>query len=393
MNATHDVIFLEQRGTLFSEPELTCPEVGPARLRTVDEGTYAAKTRRSFVKALGKCRARLLAGGIDLSGYNTTENAADLADLRVAMGIPVWNVFGGSYGTDLGIVYARDHPEGIRSVVIDSLVPPDVASLSWTWTDVEDGVGNTLRACKAQPACNKRYPRLPAAFNLAIRRLERDPVTVRVKDEDGKRAEVLVDGGAVINWITEATTNEPAEVPAAIDAAARGRPRAIAESRLAATDPGIEATGMQLSVLCSEWIPYEPFSAIRKQGRRSFPGLPKSVLKQSPGLTFLGDGACSAWNVPTAPASIRAPASGTLPTLVLGGTFDALTGDRWAKYVAGQLPNSTLVIVPAVGHGAVFRNPCPQAIFASFLANPAAPDTSCVPAMAPASSFQFNLGG
>ena len=57
------------------------------------------------------------------------------------MGIPVWNVFGGSYGTDLAIVYARDHPQGIRSVVIDSLVPPDVASLSWTWTDVQDGVG------------------------------------------------------------------------------------------------------------------------------------------------------------------------------------------------------------------------------------------------------------
>ncbi len=392
MNDTRDVIFLEQRGTRFSEPELTCPELGPARLRTVGRGSYDAKTRRSLLRAVGRCRARLLASGIDLSAYNTTENAADLADLRVAMGIPVWNVYGGSYGTDLGITYSRDHPEGIRSVVIDSIVPPDVASLSWTWTDVEDGTGNLFRACKAQRACAKRYPRLAATFNRLVGRLERDPVTMRIKDEEGKRVKVLVDGAALVNWITEATTNEPAEVPAAIDAAARGRPRAVAEARLAATDPGIEASGMQLSVLCSEWIPYEPFSAIRKQGRRSFPGLPKAVRSQAPGLPFLANGACREWAVPTAPPAIRAPAAGSLPTLVLGGTFDALTGDRWARYVAGQLPNSTLVIVPAAGHGALFRDPCPTSIFASFLANPAAPDTSCVPGMKPASGFQFNLG-
>ena len=87
---------------------------------------------------------------------------------------------------------------------------------------------------------------------------------------------------------------------------------------------------------------------------------------------------------------MRDPARSSIPTLVLGGSFDALTGEQWAGYVAGQLDNATLVEVPAAGHGALF-NPCPQQVFASFLANPSAPDTSCIPEMAPASSFEFSL--
>jgi pimeloyl-ACP methyl ester carboxylesterase len=38
---------------------------------------------------------------VDLAPYNTRENAADIADLRVALGIKEWNVYGVSYGTDL----------------------------------------------------------------------------------------------------------------------------------------------------------------------------------------------------------------------------------------------------------------------------------------------------
>jgi pimeloyl-ACP methyl ester carboxylesterase len=127
------------------------------------------------------------------------------------------------------------------------------------------------------------------------------------------------------------------------------------------------------------------------EGRRSFPQLPDSVLAQAPGLRFLANGGCRAWDVPKAPETARDPAKGSIPTLVLGGSFDALTGEQWAGYVAGQLDNATLVEVPAAGHGALFRNPCPQQVFVSFLSNPNAPDTGCIPEMAPAFSFEFTI--
>ncbi|MFJ8630263.1 alpha/beta fold hydrolase [Streptomyces sp. NPDC093568] len=58
-----------------------------------------------------------------MSACNTTENAADFADLRRALRIHRWNVYGYSYGTDLALTYLRRHPQGIRSVAIDSVVP------------------------------------------------------------------------------------------------------------------------------------------------------------------------------------------------------------------------------------------------------------------------------
>ncbi|MDT7653290.1 MAG: hypothetical protein QOI36_4696, partial [Pseudonocardiales bacterium] len=44
----------------------------------------------------------------DLAAYNTRENVADIADLRVALGIKEWNVYGVSYGTDLAQQLLRD---------------------------------------------------------------------------------------------------------------------------------------------------------------------------------------------------------------------------------------------------------------------------------------------
>jgi pimeloyl-ACP methyl ester carboxylesterase len=60
---------------------------------------------------------------------NTTENAADFADLRTALGIPTWNVYGWSYGTDLALSYLRDHPAGIRSVGSPS---PEATACAWS---------------------------------------------------------------------------------------------------------------------------------------------------------------------------------------------------------------------------------------------------------------------
>ena len=77
------------------------------------------------------------------------------------MGIAQWNVYGYSYGTYLALSLMRDHPEAIRSVTIDSVVPPSVASLGWTWSNVAEAFNNLFRACAAEPACAKKSETWP----------------------------------------------------------------------------------------------------------------------------------------------------------------------------------------------------------------------------------------
>jgi pimeloyl-ACP methyl ester carboxylesterase len=92
---------------------------------------------------------------------------------------------------------------------------------------------------------------------------------------------------------------------------------------------------------------------------------------------------CRAWDVPKAPASVRAVTQSDIPTLVLSGTFDAATGESLAKAAARTLPNSTFVSVPGVGHGVAFASPCAKRVFASFISTPNAARKSCVAKLKP----------
>ena len=129
---------MDQRGTLFTDPALLCPESDRARASTVGLRYDSDESGTLLVDASRECYERLMAEGVDLGAYNSKQNAADFADLRKALGIKEWNVYGVSYGTDLALTYMREHPEGIRSVAIDSVVPPYTVMGDF-WTNAGEG--------------------------------------------------------------------------------------------------------------------------------------------------------------------------------------------------------------------------------------------------------------
>jgi pimeloyl-ACP methyl ester carboxylesterase len=133
LNRDRDLILMDQRGTAgFSKPGLFCTESLRFVARRVGLVYDAASTGRRQVAATRACHRRLVEWGIDLGAYNTTESAADFAELRAALGIPEWNVYGVSYGTDLALTYMREHPEGIRSVTSFPPARPSGAATSAT---------------------------------------------------------------------------------------------------------------------------------------------------------------------------------------------------------------------------------------------------------------------
>ena len=73
----------------------------------------------------------------------------------------------------------RDHPEGIRSVVLDSVLPTTY-TVAANWQNARDGFGNIFQACAAEPACNAAHPRLEA-------NLHRTGQQARGRAADGNR--------------------------------------------------------------------------------------------------------------------------------------------------------------------------------------------------------------
>ena len=92
-----DLIFLEERGTRYSRPFLSCPE-------QIAHNIAVAKGRRSYTDSswIKVCNQRIRAQGINPSAFNTSENAADVYAVAEALGCPQFNFYGVSYGTLLG---------------------------------------------------------------------------------------------------------------------------------------------------------------------------------------------------------------------------------------------------------------------------------------------------
>jgi pimeloyl-ACP methyl ester carboxylesterase len=59
-----------------------------------------------------------------LPHINTANAVKDMDAIRKALGAKKINYFGYSYGTYLGAVYAKQYPDRVRRLVLDSIVDP-----------------------------------------------------------------------------------------------------------------------------------------------------------------------------------------------------------------------------------------------------------------------------
>jgi pimeloyl-ACP methyl ester carboxylesterase len=198
-----DLILVDQRGVGLSKPSLACRQQ----------------------ETLQQCHARLVKDGIDLSAYNTVENAADIAELGPALGYKQVNLFGNSYGTSLTLQVMRDYPQGIRSVVMDGITGPtfDVFNdyNAHTWQSFQQ----VFQDCAASSSCNSEYPRLQQTFTQLLARLQAHPVTIRVYSSALHRSATgKLNGVAVWNGLREilADPRSVPQVPQMIASVARG---------------------------------------------------------------------------------------------------------------------------------------------------------------------------
>jgi pimeloyl-ACP methyl ester carboxylesterase len=391
-----DILVVSQRGTMFSEPALTCSSLDDFARELLGLRFYSEATKRAHLAATEACHRQLATTDADLSAYNSTENAADFADLRNLLGLTTWNVYGTSYGSYLAQTLMRDYLEGIRSVVLDSVLPPTY-TIPGTWWITRAGFDNLFQACVAETTCNASHPRLEQTFTGLVNKLEAEPQTTTVRDlVTGKDLKVLLDGGGLVDWLRNQNYAVPLlrGVPDVIAGLAASRPEAIeaiAENRASrAPSPGagVPALGYGLSygVTCREDYPFATPEDLAAAGQEAFPKYPPSVQHEGVGgWAYANEDCRDVWRVPAGPTAMRQPVASSIPTLLISGSFDTLTSLAGAKTAAARLSNATIISIPGVGHFVSPASPCAQAVIVSFLADPHAPDTSCVDALKPPS--------
>ena len=116
-----DLVVINQRGTIYAEPDLRCTEIAEGMGELLSMPTDSGTER--YNELLQACYQRLENEGVNLSAFDSVENAADMDAVRQALGYDDINFYGVSYGTLLGLHLMRDYPDHLRSVILDGVVP------------------------------------------------------------------------------------------------------------------------------------------------------------------------------------------------------------------------------------------------------------------------------
>lgn len=374
VNAERDVIFVDQRGTHLSDPLLGCADLDEFVNDAISLPFTAEGTTRREVALAKQCRDRLAATGVDLSSYNTAENAADIADLRIALGIDSWDLYGVSYGTKLASVVLRDHPEGIRSVVLDSVSPPNFNIAENWWAAPASSFAAIFAACAAQPACAAAYPNLEADFYATVSRLDASPVVVDTTDASGAPLTVNIDGFAFVYPIIMASERGDASgVPKLITDMAQGNSASTVAAMTSYLTPpeilGLGGYGLAYGVFCAESANLTTEDATLARSKSLLPQFPDQVLKVQPKQVRLFQ-ECPVWDVADADTSMSAPVVSDVPVLILEGEFDAATAPEWVDLLTPTLSAAQVVRFPFTGHSVLGKSQCSVDVLTAFLGNP-----------------------
>ena len=352
-----DLILLDQRGTGYSVPTLDCPE-------------FTEADERDNPDAL--CFDRLTDEGIDLDAYNTRENAADVAALREALGIPEWDLIGISYGTRLALAVMRYHPEGVRSVILDSPFPPNADTPVDEIYSLTDALTELFADCERDAYCSEEYPDLEDVFYETVQRLN---------DDDS--AEIYGDDLVFALSSAFSDTELVPLLPYVIYEVANDNYNALDEisaeggyalPRYQNDEDRSDSEGMYNSVICHDEYATGDYERVETAVIGTIPTELEGALLQS---TYDITNLCEMWNAKTSVDNTAV--SSDIPTLILVGQYDVATPPRWATLTAQTLSNSYLFEYPGAGHSLLSSVDCAISMTGAFLDNPtAAPNDSCI---------------
>lgn len=366
------LILVDQRGTGESEPRLYCdPEVFERMMRAY----FGAAVPRDPVEHaawwrdfLMECRAPFDDAGVDVTAYNTAENAADLVDLRRALGIAQWDVWGVSYGTELALELLRIDEAGTRTLILDSVSlynHPEVV-VGNVAAAFDRALIQVVRDCLLDEGCKTAFPLLSSGLSHGLTRLNLRPerLTLSGSNEwDGAR--FVLDGGRAVELLLEAMyfSDFVPVVPATIFSFGLGNPEPVhrlANFMIAEGAMLPMAELMHVSTNCRAAPRGEALRRLADQEGR-YPGY--AVLWAA----AFHQTVCAAWNVPAAEPEELLPVHSDVPALILGGRYDPITPPEWGRIVAEWLPNSTVIEFPHLAHGSVSLDYCADRIAATFL--------------------------
>lgn len=374
LNATRDVVLIDQRGTGESAP-LDCP---------IDEQTMALDFSSVDLAALARqCLSSL---NHDPRYFLTEHAASDIDRVRAHFGYEVINLVGVSYGTRLAQRYASMYPQRLRTLLLDGVVPNDLPLGAEHAINLQRTLELVFKRCADDAACANAFPDLPQTLRQLRARLA-SPIEVQVRNPKSGLPETTTLDQATLGFVVRLlsySTETQSILPLLIHRAVHENDWSplVAQALMIATSLGEQISrGLELAILCNEDVPVFKVPE----------GTEDSLLG-----TLLIDAAqqqCAPWPKAAVSAERRQPLRTDVPTLLLSGELDPVTPPSYGQTVAAALSNSMHLVVTGHGHNVLPRG-CVPSLTTAFIdtAQLTELDASCLDVMGPMPFFLTTAG-
>lgn len=376
LRKNRDIVMIDQRGTGQSN-RLACESAQLDDLgAAIDYDRLAEEAQACLADLDGDPRF-----------YTTTIAMQDIDRVRRAMGYEQINLLGVSYGTRAAQVYLRRFPETVRSVVLDSVVPMQLALGQEHAPMLDVAVERVLADCERDETCSALYPNQRGELNALAAELRARPRALTITHPVTGRPETLTMSAevlAVAIRFLSYTSESQAMLPLLVhEALATGDLERIASQALIVMAGLSEALarGMELSVMCSEDYPFMNLGADQSD-------------------TLLGDvmlrvfeAQCGVWPRGEVPDDFHEPVVSDVPVLLLSGERDPVTPPRYAEQAAETFSDSLHLVARGQAHS-VMSHRCVQEVITRFVEAGATErlDTGCMADVEAAPFFTSLLG-
>lgn len=350
-----DVIAFDQRGTGLSNHIPTCQSrpnidvsIPGSNELYISKMSEAAKECISFWKSQG----------VEIEGYNTMENASDLNDLRIALGVSKINLWGISYGSHLAFNYIKRFEDYVDQVVLTGLEGPDetIKMPSHNQRYLE----RLNSAIQNDKIAREVYPDLILLMNNVHSKLEKEPVSVPIKNRSGNEVVVGIsklDVQLVTSFLLTKNPEDAVKLPLIYQQMQNGEFQTMAQMVFMLKSYMGRIEGMPLcmdamsGVSKSRWnsvLEEEKSATLGRTTNFPFPDIAKNL-----GLPFLEN-------------EFRINPISSVRSLFFTGTLDGRTYMESSAELAKGFKNSSQVVIDGAGHDLFMSTPAVTELMKKF---------------------------
>jgi len=346
LRAASDVILFDQRGTGLSNDLESCKATSFDLKVPTDEKKLMAQT----ISDVKKCVIQWQNQNIDLDGYNTKQNAADLVDLAKALNTDTINLWGISYGSHLAFTAAKYHPEIINKMVLASLEGLDHTVKQPS--RVQALIEKVSLMLKTNSATKDRYPDFIGDLTDVLKNLEASPQVVKTQDFRTKDPLIVgigkIDMQFALSFIFLMDPKYLMQLPRIITDMKNNQFAEIASYIAYIKGMSAEHTPMSLAMDAASGISKKRWSQVQEQAKTAIVGrttnFPFPDINAALPVTDLGD-------------DFRKELHSDIPTLFVSGTLDGRTLYQSQVELAANFSNANMITVEGGGHNVFMTAP------------------------------------